>query len=288
MSDEAMLLAYHLMTTSLVAHQCRFDELPQTAQDRIQQQVERALQMEQLVLSSPLAADVVIPDSLLQKSMASIKGRYEAETDFIADLTLNGLTQSGLEQALARELKADATLERVAWQVPQATEAEVRAWYDAHPERFSIGETRDARHILITINEDIEENRRDASLERINGVLEELDGTQERFAEAALRYSECPSALNGGTLGRVAKDTLYAELDKTLFAMDADTTSTILESEAGFHILYCEAVYPAQKASYEEAAPKIKAAIDKKRQTRAQKAFIASLLKDNIAERKVG
>ena len=158
-------------------------------------------------------------------------------------------------------------------------DAEAREWYDAHPERFSIGETRQVRHILITINDEIEENRREASRERIEKIRDELDGSLGQFADLALRYSECPSALNGGILGTVPRGKLYKELDDVLFAMDSDAISEVLESEAGYHILYCEAVIPGQTASFEEAALRIKDAIDKKRRSTMQKAFIAALLK---------
>nr|WP_321463569.1 nitrogen fixation protein NifM [uncultured Cohaesibacter sp.] len=285
---EDMLLAYHLMSASLAAHGCRFDELPPFAQRPIKAQCERAILMESLVLASEPAQTVVIPDKLLEEALANITARYASLEDFRADLECNGLTEDGLKQALAKELAADATLEHVAQNAPAATEEEARSWYEAHPERFTLDETREARHILITVNDDIEENRREASYARIMAIARELDASLEQFADMALRHSECPSALNGGTLGMVPRGKLYPELDEALFEMDAGGISSVLESEAGFHILYCEAIHPARMAQFEDAAQKIRAAMDKKRRSERQKAFIGELLKHHGADRRAG
>ena len=119
--SEAALLAYHLMSASLAAHQCRFDQLPQGAKARIQEQADRALLLERLVLASPIAAEVMVPASQLEKSIDSIKARYDGQSDFTADLARNGMMENDLECALARELKADAVLECVANKAEKAT-----------------------------------------------------------------------------------------------------------------------------------------------------------------------
>ncbi|WP_319495869.1 nitrogen fixation protein NifM [uncultured Cohaesibacter sp.] len=272
------LLSYHLMSASLAAHECRYDELPAGAQARIDAQARRALLLEGLVLASAVAQKVVVPQEMLNQSVALIRERYETAEAFVDDLAANGLTEAGLEQAIARELAADTVLDLVAKAEPATTDEEARDFYAAHPERFCVGETRDARHILITINEQIAENRRDAAWQRICDLQQGLTGDVEQFADAALRHSECPSALNGGALGRIPRGKLYPGLDTALFAMSAGGVSEVLESEAGFHILLCEAIYPAEMARFADAAPKIRAAIDGRRQAMAQKRFIADLL----------
>nr|WP_321525960.1 nitrogen fixation protein NifM [uncultured Cohaesibacter sp.] len=272
------LLAYHLMSASLAAHECRYDELSARAQERIGAQARHTLLLEGLVLASAVAQKVVVSQEMLDRSVDCIRARYETTSAFADDLAANGLTEAGLEQALARELAVDAVLDLVAKAEPAATDEEARSFYDAHPERFCVGESRETRHILITINEQIAENRREVAWQRIGAIQKSLTGDVDQFANAALRHSECPSALNGGALGRVPRGKLYAGLDAALFAMSAGGVSEVLESEAGFHILLCEAIYPTETASFAEAALKIRAAIDGKRQAMAQKRFIADLL----------
>jgi nitrogen fixation protein NifM len=135
------------------------------------------------------------------------------------------------------------------------------------------------RHILVTVNDDIAENRRDRSRAAIDAIRARLDGTREQFARLAGRHSECPSALEGGLLGRVPPGRLYAALDARLFAMQAGETSEPIESETGFHILYCEAIHPPKTVPFDEAAPKIRAAIDQKRREKAQALWLAALMR---------
>ena len=62
-----------------------------------------------------------------------------------------------------------------------------------------------------------------------------------KFAELALKHSECPTALQGGVLGIVPRGKLYPELDAVLFSIKAGEVSEIVESEIGFHLRFVQA-----------------------------------------------
>ncbi len=64
------------------------------------------------------------------------------------------------------------------------------------------------------------ENTLTAARTRMERVVEKLAGRTNRFHEFAKRYSECPTAMEGGKLGNVTRGQLYAELDAMLFRMD--------------------------------------------------------------------
>jgi len=61
-----------------------------------------------------------------------------------------------------------------------------------------------------------------------------------KFADLALKHSECPTALQGGVLGIVPRGKLYPELDAVLFSLKVGAVSDIVESEIGFHLLLCK------------------------------------------------
>ena len=69
--------------------------------------------------------------------------------------------------------------------------------------RSTAPERRRARHVLVTINEEFAENRREAALARIRQAENEL--RTQSFEHVAQRYSECPTAVNGGLLGDVRR-----------------------------------------------------------------------------------
>ena len=100
----------------------------------------------------------------------------------------------------------------------------------------------------------------------------------KRFAEQAMKHSECPTAMQGGLLGKVPKGQLYPELDAVLFTMKAGEISEIVESPIGFHILYCEAVDQAGPVSFAEAKLKIKTKLEERRRRRCQRMWLNKLL----------
>ena len=109
----------------------------------------------------------------------------------------------GLRKSLYRELLFDSVMQRVAANSAEVNELDVHLFYEMHHDRFQTPESRVASHVLITINPDFPENTREAALARIQEVVRKLAGRANRFEEFARRYSECPSAMEGGKLGEV-------------------------------------------------------------------------------------
>ena len=68
-----------------------------------------------------------------------------------------GLGVEDHSHAVRRELAVTAVMERVSAQVPKPDEATLRAYYEAHPDRFNKPETREVRHILILADGDTAE-----------------------------------------------------------------------------------------------------------------------------------
>jgi len=103
----------------------------------------------------------------------------------------------------------------------------------------------------------------------------------ERFAEQALKHSECPTAMNGGLLGRMQRGQLYSELETVAFALAAGELSVAVESPLGFHLIYCEAIEAAGQRPLEEVSEKIRTHLRDSRHSALQKAWIAGLFRDD-------
>lgn len=233
-------------------------------------------QMECLVIATPQACDVVVPKATLEDAVAIIRKRYETEEEFRLDLARNALDPAALEAALARQLTVEAVLEHVSSGC-KVEEMDVELYYHLHPEQFVRPETRAARHILITVNEDFTENTKTAARARVQAIAERLAADPRRFSEQATKHSECPTALSGGQLGIIKRGQLYPALDGALFALDAGQISQVVESPMGFHLLCCEAIHPAAPVSYAEAAPQIREFMLLRDRRRTQKRWLATL-----------
>jgi len=231
------------------------------------------------VLETPEARDVIIDAQHLDAALAEVAARYGDAREFHADLAANGLDEPALRKALRRELVFDAVLQRIGARRPSISELDTRLYYELNRERFRVPETRTARQILVTINPDYPENTREAAQARIGKYAAVLAERPGRFAELARRHSECPSALEGGKLGEVARGQLFPGLDAALFRLMEGEISGVVETEIGFHLLLCEKIHPLRQVPFARAAPDIQKLLDERHRRNCQKAWLAELLR---------
>jgi peptidyl-prolyl cis-trans isomerase C len=232
------------------------------------------LELERLVLSSQEAHQVVISDTDIKAALDEISQRYETAADFSEALARNGLDKASLQQALDRELRVQAVMDLVGSRAPDVDETEVRLFYYLHPEQFNKPETRSVRHILITVNDSYAENSRDAARDRLAAIGKRLRKHPERFAEQALKHSECPTGLHGGSLGEVPQGTLYPELDARLFTMQAGELSEPIASELGWHLLWCESIQAAETVPLANVMPVLREQLQDRQRKKVQKEWL--------------
>lgn len=246
--------------------------------ERVKNIARQQHELEARVLAAPEARDAMVPPSTLQAAMQEIRGRYQSEEEYVSDLARNGLDEAGLATALERELRVEAVLEKVGTRAAKISDMDVELYYHYHPDQFRRPETRLARHILITINESIADNTRDAAHKRISEIAARLAKEPQRFEEQALKHSECPTALDGGKLGDLPRGKLFPVLDKALFELKAGEVSGVLESELGFHVLRCDAITEAGVLGFDQAGQHIRKLMEQKRKRVCQQAWLKQLL----------
>ncbi len=278
-----MTVPYLILKTS----QSLFGKPPQALSDDEMQRVRtlalRQSDLERLVLAAPEARDVVVPAPTLASALEEIRSRYADELAFLQDLAGIGLGLAEFEQALVQELKVEGVLEKVGARADRVSDVEVELYYRYHPEQFLKPESRRVRHILITVNEQFPENSEASARARLAQVAERLAKAPGRFAEQALKHSECPSAMHGGLLGEVVPGTLYPALDRALFELEPGQLSGIVQSELGFHLLLCEAVIPPRKLALDQVRTAIRDTLEARRKALCQKTWLNQIRRTDQA-----
>lgn len=270
-------LAYLEFQTALVRHQHPPAQLPAEARQRIHQEARRQWQLEERILKSAEATRCPADPACVAQALETIRARYTDRGSYLADLAANALDEALLTEALGRELRVEAVLALVSSQVPRVSQQDAEIFYWQHRDRFAIQAARQTRHILITINEDVAENRRSSALARIQAIADDKPADAESFSALALRHSECPTALEGGLLGWVAPEQLYPELDAVLFGMQAGEISQAIESPIGFHLLYCEAIREAGFHAFSDVAEKLLESLQSRREKQAHATWLKTL-----------
>lgn len=237
----------------------------------------RQQEIERRILATLEAGSVVLPAASVARALAEIRQRFADAAEYHADLERAGLTHDSLSAALERDLKVEAVLEQVGHRAPPVSETDIEIFFLQHHARFVKPETRTLRHILVTINDDLPGNARATAGEKIGRIHARLVKDARRFAEQALKHSECPTAMNGGLLGDVPRGQLYPELDAAAFALPAGGLSGVVESELGFHILLCERIEPERQVSLDETRARIRDRLETERRQSFQKAWVRQL-----------
>ena len=253
------------------------ENLAPAERQRVDTVVARQLKIERRILATPDAAQVVLPVSSVDQSLGEIRRRYGSEAEFAADLEKSGLSPTALRVAIERDLTVEAVLERVASQAAAVTDTEVEIFYLTHHERFLRPASRTLRHILVTVNDSLAGSERETARARIDEIRERLQKLPERFAEQALKHSECPTAMNGGLLGTVARGQLFPEIEPAAFALRTGELSAVVESPMGFHVIFCEGIEAPNELPLDSVRDKVRQALEDTRRRTTQKAWIASL-----------
>lgn len=244
---------------------------------RVAKVARRQTEIERRILATVEATSVVLPEASVLAALAEIRARYGGEEDYQEDLARSGLSPDSLRTAIERDLKVEAVLEHVAGFAEPVSAIDIEIFYLQHARKFFKPETRTLRHILLTINETLPGSERAAAQAKIAAIRARLAKEPERFAEQALKHSECPTAMNGGLLGEVPRGKLYPEIDAVAFSLRPGELSEVIESPIGFHIVICEKVEPERQASLIEANDRIRTHLDDARRLAAQKSWMAGL-----------
>lgn len=279
-TTETSSMSYLILKTALLSYQKSPKELDSLELKRVQRQAQSQYKIESCVLSSKEALDVNLPDSLLESTLAEVIARYDSETAFYEDLESNGVEYASFYEAVKRELYVEVVMDRISSRAVNVSDIDAKIYYHLHPDKFVRKEKRKISHILITINDDYAENTFDAARQRIELVYQQLLNKPKKFADLALKYSECPTSVQKGQLGEVTKGMLYPELDEVAFTLKKGEISGILSSEMGFHIIKCEGIVPKQSVSANEAMPKVKAHLEEKQRNNCKKHWLAQQLKN--------
>lgn len=268
---------YTLLRVSLTLFKKPPAELEARQLRQVTVQAGNEYEIESRVLNSIEASSVIITEQEWAQAFVEVRERFETDAEFNTAMTANQLDEDSLKAALYRQCKVNAVMERVAARAPKVNEVEIGIFYHSHPEKFYVPEQRMARHILISINPDYPENTPEKARERLEAIAETLKRKPHKFADLALKHSECPTALNGGELGTLVAGKLYPELDAALFKLKENQTSCVVETEIGLHLIQCLKIMPAETLSLKKATPKIKQLMQERYRRNCQRTWLASL-----------
>ncbi len=196
-------------------------------------------------------------DTDVQARIGQFKGGFPDEQGFQQALAAQGMTLDQLQKQTRMGLEVSKVLDAEVNSKIAVQDAEVDAFYKENTERFKQGETVHASHILIGVPQGADAATKAAARAKAQAILKQVKAGGD-FAALAKANSQDGSAQNGGDLGFFPKGQMEPTFEKTAFSLKPGTTSGLVETPFGFHIIKVLEKRPPRTAPLEEVAPQIK------------------------------
>jgi len=196
-------------------------------------------------------------DADVQARISQFKGGFPDENAFQQALTAQGMTMPELQKQTRMGLDVSKVLDAEVNSKIAIGDADVEAFYKGNTDRFKQGETVHASHILIGVPQGADAATKQAARVKAQAILKQVKAGGD-FAALAKANSQDGSAQNGGDLGFFPKGQMEPTFEKTAFSLKPGTTSGLVETPFGFHIIKVLEKRPPRTAPLEEVAPQIK------------------------------
>jgi len=143
-------------------------------------------------------------------------------------------------------------------------DSDIDQYYDEHPSEFHTEKTVQARHILIRVAPNAPPVVVAAAKKKIEAILKKARGGAN-FAQLAKKYSEGPSAKQGGELGPFTRDGMVKPFADKAFSMKPGQISDPVRTRFGWHIIKVEKVNKATTQPLDQVKDKIRAKLAQQR-----------------------
>ncbi len=136
------------------------------------------------------------------------------------------------------------------------TDEDVKAYYDAHIDRY-MGKTKyKLRHLLLKVPPMASEMEQADVLQRAKDLHKRLRAG-ESFSDLAGTFSEAPSAAKGGQLGVFEIKLLTKKIQSAVQGLSAGQFTEVVETEQGYQIFFVEDVISSGGITLDDARQEI-------------------------------
>ncbi|MGZ5492801.1 MAG: peptidylprolyl isomerase [Thermoanaerobaculia bacterium] len=143
------------------------------------------------------------------------------------------------------DMRRQKLISNLSAEVPEPAEAKIREYYDQHQTEFHSGEEVRVRQILVH-NE---------------ALADEIDAKLKKgasFEQLSRMHSLAPNAGKGGDIGYVSRGELPKMFEDEIFALPPGSISSVIRTDASFHIFKVDERRPAGIVDLPTAGPVIR------------------------------
>jgi peptidyl-prolyl cis-trans isomerase C len=220
---------------------------------------------------------VTVPDSDVDARITQIRGQFPSEDEFTKMLAERKLTLDQVKSDVRRDMTITKLIDGEIASKIAVTPAQVDDFYAKNPDQFKEGESVRASHILIGVPKGADAAAKAQARTKAEQVLTDVKAGKD-FAALAKEHSADPgSAANGGDLGFFQQGQMVGPFNDAAFTLAPGTTSDLVETDFGFHIIKVVEKKEGRTIPLEEVKPQVEQYLERLNRQQQTDAFVNGL-----------
>ena len=267
-SGEAVQFELDRLVRFYMSHGMSMDEVKKNLPKLEEKALDQAIGA-RLLLARSQELDLPVSAADLDAEVAKVIEQVGGEENYRKALEAQNLTEDAFRKELEKGARVNKLVEQACSEVPDPTEDEVAAFFEAHKAEFVEPPQVLCQHILV-------KGTSSEAFEKIRAIRERIVAGGD-FAEEAKKNSDCPSGAEGGSLGWFGRGMMVPEFDKAAFEMKKGEVSDIVTTQFGYHIIYKADERGGTAQTLVDVHDQIKDLLRQEARGRAMDAFVAEL-----------
>jgi len=262
----------------------RSSKIPPERMNRIKENILKRIIEKELIGQAVSAAKVEVPKAVIDKEFNTYKKRFRTDQQFENYLKHGRVTVESIQKRIREKKELELLLEKSG--ALKVSDEECNDFYKKNERFYEDRAGVRARHILVKLSDKAAPADKNKAMSKVRAVQDALKKGM-KFADAAKKFSEGPSAPKGGDLGFFGKGQMVKPFEEKAFAMKKGEVSGPVQTRFGFHIIKVEEKREARKKPFSEVKSTIQESLRNKKFFQERRALLTKLKKEAKIERKI-
>lgn len=185
--------------------------------------------------------EITVDEAEINEQLVDVMKRFNVKTEAELKKVIEprGVRLAGVKKRLRERLMVQKVIQRKVRLRVSVTEGEIEKYFLENRDKLETGLAYRARHILLAPESPKDDAAWEAARGRADAVWAKVRDDEE-FAELAKRYSDDPTAQDGGNLGVLKQGEITPQLEGQILRLRPGEVTAPFRSTLGFHVFKLE------------------------------------------------